>query len=226
MRFSGFDAKPALGLAAALVLTVGATGAAHAACPAQPFYLDLKSGVTAANPQITFKLPVAASSLAGCAGWKRAVLKLNLNGCTQANVLVEYEGLPKGWTVNLGDSPTNDGFAGDAGTTKNNAELWIFNELLAAANASDDPAAIDNPLVRQDLSLTDGALKFVVRNQFVSWGQPLSVIQMPATKRWFAIPDTAVAAEASFVYLGLNEVITGRPDRHGCGARRVLITLQ
>jgi hypothetical protein len=213
-------------LAAAAVLVAATTGAAHAACPVQPFYLDLKSGVTATNPQISFKLPAAAVTAAGCAGWKKAVLKINLAGCTQANVVVEYEGLPSGWTVNLGDSPTNDGYAGDAGTTKNNAELWVLHEQLSIANASNDPNAIDNPLLRQDLSLINSALKFVVKNQFVSWGQPYGVLAMPATKRLFAVPDTAVPAEASYVYLGLNQVITGRADRQGCGARRVLITLQ
>lgn len=154
------------------------------------------------------------------------MLKINLAGCAQANVVVEYEGLPQLWTVNLGDSPTNDGYAGDAGTTPNNAEMWIVDERMSVVNGSNNPAAIDNPLLRLDLSLTDSAMKFVVKNQFLSWGQPYGLIQMPATKHLYAVPDTLVPAQASLIYLGLNEVITGRPDRQGCGARRVLITLQ
>jgi hypothetical protein len=70
-------------------------------------------------------------------------------------------------------------------------------------------------------------MKFVVRNQFFSWGQPFGSLQTPASKNLFAIPDTTVvAADQRAIYLGLNEVITGRADRKGCGARRALVTFK
>ncbi len=129
-----------------------------------------------------------------------------------------------GWTVNLGDSATNDGFAGDAGShAPDNAELWILAEDLSVANGSSIAAAIDNPLVKDHLALTDGALKFVVRNEFVSWGQPYNSVQTPASKNLFAIPGTG---DGRTIYLGLNQVITRRADRRGCGARRVLVTFK
>lgn len=223
--------KIILSTALALGLGVLVTGEAQAACPVGQFYLDLKSCTTAALAGVGFQPGQTCQALApspaigacpAAANWKRATLKIALpTDCTQANVVVEYEGLPAGWTINIGDSPTNDGFAGDAGTTANNAELWIFNELLSVANASNNPALIDNPLVRADLALTDGALKFVVKNQSVSWGHPYSLLQMPATKHLFAIPD---GVDGRTLYVGLNQVVSGRADRRGCGARRVLVT--
>ena len=225
-------------LLCALVLAA-APAAVQAQCPTGLVGLDLKTGVGFSVPPLPAgtvgftptgalaPVPVSASCPAA-AGWKKAALQIVIPaGCTQANVVVEFEGQPKLWTVNLGDSATNDGFAGGApGTTANNAELWILNEDLSLANAGNNPAVINNPLAMQHLALTNGALKFVVKNQFVSWGNPYSVVQAPATTNLFAIPDSTALGDQRAIYLGLNRVITNRPDRVGCGARRVLISFQ
>jgi hypothetical protein len=214
-------------LALGLCLTAGAAGAA---CPTAPFFIDLKSGVVGTlggpNAQVTVS-GFINSPAAGCAGWKEAVLKINLAGCTRANLVAEYEGLPRAWTLDLGDSPTNDGYAGDAGSTPNNAEMWILDETLAVANAGNNPAVINNPILFQHVSLTDSAMKFVVKNQYLSWGQPYGYLQTPATHELFAIPDNA-SADGSNIYAGLNRVIFNAPanGRRGCGLRRVLVTLQ
>jgi hypothetical protein len=206
--------------------------AVQAQCPAGQFYLDLKTGVSSAMGGVAVTAfgpaPVSAACPAA-AGWRMAALKINIpTTCTQANVVVEYEGLPSGWSVNLGDSSTNDGFAGGAGgSTPNNAELWVLGEDLALANGSGNAALIDNPLIHQHMALTDGSLKFAVKNQFVSWGQPYTAVQTPASKNLFAIPDTSVPfGDQRNIYLGLNRVIFGPGARTGCGARRVLVTFQ
>ncbi|HYU31767.1 MAG TPA: hypothetical protein VEW48_06360 [Thermoanaerobaculia bacterium] len=220
------------------LVVAAAPSAVHAACPAGFVELDLKTGVATISaplaPYFSYVnagAPAAVPATAACpaaAGWKKAALKIVIPGapntCTQANIVVEYEGLPSAWSVDLGDSPTNDGFAGDGGTTDHDAELWILNENLALANGGTNP---NNPQVFQHLALTDGAIKFAVKNQFVSWGQPYNFAQAPASQDLFAIPDTTVpAADQRAIYLGLNRVISNRLDRTGCGARRVLITFQ
>jgi hypothetical protein len=203
-------------------------GAAHAACPTGVYYIDLKSGLAGTiggATQVSLQSPVVASPTTACGGgWKEAVLKVDLAGCTSARLVAQYEGLPHDWTLNIGDSPTNDGFGGDAGTTDNDAELWINQETMAIATSS--PAAtIDNPIYRQDLGLTDSGLEFVVKNQFISWGQGYSFLQTPSTKHLFAFPDTAVPAQGSLFYVGLNRVV-GTNARRGCGLRRMLVVLQ
>ncbi len=234
--------------AACSLLVAGAPAAVQAACPAGFAFLDLKTGTAYSTlgsnvsflnfPGVVRGTPAPVPVLpAGCSGsgWNMAALRIVIpggaNGCTQANIVVEYEGTPQGWSTNLGDSPTNDGFGGDSGTTTHSAELWILNENLSLAPANvlaSFGLGIDNPLVTQHLALTDGSLKFVVKNQFVSWGNPYSLVQEPATKNLFAIPDTTVPlADQRAIYLGLNRVISGQPtDRIGCGARRVMITFQ
>ena len=232
--------KSIIHIALCSLLVAAAPAAARAACPAGFATVDLKTGAATISgpliPYITYTAggapsPVPATAACPAAAlWKRAAIKIVIpgapNACTQANVVVEYEGTPKLWTVNLGDSPTNDGFAGDAGTTDNDAELWVLGEDLSLANGG-SLAQVNNPLVLQHLALTDGALKFVVKNQSVSWGNPYSLVQSPASKFLFAIPDTTVAAaDQRAIYLGLNRVIGNNASRTGCGARRVLITFQ
>jgi len=214
------------GLAAAFAL-LGSV-AASAVCPVGAYVVDLKTG-TVAPP---LPLSVVSFSASSCpATLKAALVSFNLVGttCTKVVAIVEYEGKPTGWTVNFGDSPTNDGFGGDGGTTDHDAELWILEQTLAVASDSFNPG-VDNPILRQDLALTDGALKLVVKDQAVSWGQPSGSLQTPLSKRLFALPDndgaTAAAEKGSKVYLGLNRVITGAPARLGCGARRALIYFQ
>lgn len=218
-----------------------APAAVHAQCPAGFVTLDLKTKGVFISPAlapffsyVNAGAPAPVPPTAACpaaAGWNMAAIRIDIPAaCTQANVVVEYEGIPRDWTVNLGDSPTNDGHAGDGGTTSHEAEAWILGEDLAVAPAdmlAQFGLGIDNPLVRQHLALNDSALKFVVRNQFLSWSQPYGVVQTPATNNLFAIPDTTVAAaDARAIYLGLNRVISSRPDRTGCGARRALISFQ
>lgn len=226
--------KSMLHLLLSTLVLAAAPAAVQAQCPTGVLSLDLKTGISVpslptgnigfANGTVS-AVPATAACPAS-AGWKMAALKIVIpTGCTQANVVVEYEGLPSAWTVNLGDSPTNDGYAGDAGTTTNDAEVWVLNEDIALANSG---AAPDNPLVFQNLALTDGALKFVVKNQYVSWGQPFSRTTAPASKNLFAIPDTdpsVPAADKRAIYLGLNRVISGT-HRTGCGARRAFISFK
>jgi len=158
------------------------------------------------------------------------VVKIDIPaGCTAASLDAEYEGLPQAWTLNIGDSPTNDGFAGDAGSTVHNAEAWVLGENFSVANASGNPAAIDNPLVTEHFALTDSAVKFLVKDQFLSWGAPYGLVQSPNNKLLFAIPDTTVVApDQRSIYVGLNRVISGAPGngRTGCGLRRVLFRFQ
>lgn len=110
------------------LLPAAAPAAVQAACPAGFAFLDLKTGSAAStlNPYVSYHVftgvvsgvPTAVPA-AGCAGWKMAALKIVIPGapstCTQANIVVEYEGTPKLWSTNLGDSPTNDGSRGGRG---------------------------------------------------------------------------------------------------------------
>ncbi len=237
-------------LVPALLLAVFASGAtAFAQCPNPGgfFVIDLKTcavGVTTGFTGVTFQPGGGCAAVAVPAscpaspGWKQAALKIALPaGCTQANVTIEYEGTPCGFTADLGDSSTNDGFGGGAGgSTLSCAEVQVLSNPLAAGVAnpvgtlgvysSCQGGVVDN-MANASLALTNGSLKFTVKNQFLSWGEPATLLQTPNTKRLFQLPDTlGPAADGSTLYLGLNRVISGPAGRVGYGARRAIVSFQ
>ncbi len=230
----------------ALLAFALAGGTAFAQCTAGFFAIDLKScgGVaTTGFSGVTLTSCGAVGLPANCpasptTNWKQALLRIALpTGCTQANVTIEYEGTPCGFTADLGDSSTNDGFGGGAGgTTLSCAEVQVLNSPLAAGvgnpvstlgvYSSCQAGVVDN-LANASLALTNGALKFTVKNQFLSWGEPATVLQTPNVKRLFQLPDTlGPGADGSTLYLGLNRVVSGPGGRIGYGARRAIISFQ
>jgi len=212
-----------------LVLALGlmAGGAAWAQCPGGTFYIDLENGQTmpATPPARITLVSLAPSQNPYCPGWYAALLRLDLAPqCSEAEIAVEYF-KPTAWTVHIADSPTSDGYGGDAGTTLYNAELWINQQILWVAS-NRTPGGNDNELAQENLVLNYGALKFVVKNQHISWGPPYNVLETPNTKKLFALPDPSNPAEGYSIYLGLNRVVGNDPVRQGCGLQRALITIE
>jgi hypothetical protein len=234
--------KSHLALAAAVLLATLVAGPAAAQCPQFLCYLDLGDGgmtvcpVASVFPTITpATAPTAPRPNAGitpgvastaCAGgpYRATVVEVNVPAeCSGVAVWVEYEGDPNGWTVNIGDSITNNGFGGDGGSIPlgQNAEVEVLDELARVWSAADNPDDID-PLITQHLALRDGSLRFVVRNQSVSLGQPYSALETPDLERLFFLPDSPVGPDNRTIWVGLNRTVAS-PDRNGCGARRAFI---
>ncbi len=72
-------------------------------------------------------------------------------------------------------------------------------------------------------------MKFLIKDQFVSWGQPYQFQQSANNKILFALPDPTVApADQNSIYAGFNRVIYGAPwnGREGCGLRTAVIRFQ
>jgi hypothetical protein len=163
------------------------------------------------------------------ADWLAAVVQVNVPlGCSGIKVVVDYDGEPEGWTLNVGDSDTNNGFAGDGGSLPlgQNAEMQILDSTLTVYHAGDAPP-IDQLALAQ-LALEDSAFKVVVEDQFVSWGNPYANLDAhQALQNLFFLPDPVGAGENRTLYVGLNRVIapaTGQnTGRNGCGVRHAII---
>lgn len=209
-----------------LVATVS-HASSHTECSGGTFMVNLQTGETlpATPPARITLVSIAPSQNQYCAGWYAALLRLDLSpGCHEAQIAVEYY-RPTAWTVHIADSPTSDGYGGDAGTTVYNSELWINQQVLwVASNYS--PGGNDNELAQENLDLNYGALKFVVKNQSISWGPPYNVMETPGTKKLFALPDPSNPSEGYSVYLGLNRVVANNAIRQGCGLQRAMITIE
>jgi subtilisin len=154
--------------------------------------------------------------------------------CKEAGLVVEYEGLPTGWTVDIGDSATNDGYGGGSfGTTGSCAEVYVANVpnsvLMANKHCHAPQLAAALPLLPTPslLSLRDGALKFLIRDQFLSAGQPYATPATSELPNTFHIPDTIGPNPDGYkIYTGINRVINQGSPRVGTGVRRVYIVMQ
>jgi hypothetical protein len=221
------SSKIRLLLAAVLLTGLVATPAA-AQCIPFLCYVDLNPGGGAICPQASTFTDVSIQQNGAATtctdGFQSAVVEVQVpEACSAVHVWVEYHGDPQGWTVNIGDSATNDGFGGDAGTLPagQNAEVQVLDEILTVFNAADNPSDVD-ALATQHLALRDGALNFVVQDQYLSWGQQYTALQTPDLERLFFLPPNPAAPANRTIYVGLNRTIAN-PARNGCGARRALI---
>ena len=206
----------------AATTTVGSNMAATPATTTSPWVLDLVTGATTGAQPSAITILTSPTPLSGThAGWMRASLRINMVEFKQANFVVEYEGEPEGYTLNIGDSPSNDGWSGDAGHASC-AELQVAAQTLKVWGKPYGSTPACHVYGTQNYVLRDGSLKFAVRNHFVSVGQPYFPMQ---DFELFQLPDTA-KPDGHNVYAGFNQVIRHRDDRVGHGLRRVMITLQ
>ena len=122
--------------------------------PAQAFDLvysiDLKNGIYT-TPPAPFISYVSLPTL-GANGYYETVLKINLNDPTisnpynKADFSIAYDKNPSGFTLNIGDSITDNAGGGDSATQSNDAEVWIENDAYKIAqNDYNDRYNPNNP---------------------------------------------------------------------------------
>jgi hypothetical protein len=70
----------------------------------------------------------------------RITLNPALNGFRRARFTITYNGNPTNWTVNIGDSSTNNGGGGDSATQSNDAEVQVLNTTMTALGRDGTPA--------------------------------------------------------------------------------------
>ena len=62
---------------------------------------------------------------------EQALLKVNMREHRRLKLKLDFDATPSGWSVNLGDSPSNNGYGGDAGQFSNDAEVQLLDEGLS-----------------------------------------------------------------------------------------------
>lgn len=220
------------------VLPLLAAAPAFAQCPPFLCFIDLGSGNSICpNGQVYSKVvthPIANGQYsADCDAsfWKAALVQVDVPPeCSGLRVWLDYVGEPQGFTLNLGDSETNDGFAGDAPGTLpagQNAEAEIFEDQLRVWHNGFQPPV--DQLLAQNLELRDGGFKLVAKDQFLSWGQPYGDLKTPSLGKLFFLQP---GNDNRTLYVGINRVIrSDSPNdqnlsRNGCGVRHAMIFVQ
>ena len=163
-----------------VALALGATPAASRCKPVEagPCVLDLHGegapraaaicGNEAWEPHLSFDLPERFADVDGN-GWHETVIELNLDpglGCGCVVFRIVFEGEPTGHSVNIGDSPTNDGHGGDAFSTLFDAELMLQGDDLTAFGSEKPQSQSDAQIFGlRDLPIEDGVLELEVCDQ-------------------------------------------------------------
>jgi hypothetical protein len=163
--------------------------------------------------------------------WREVTFTVDLTPLTDlkqraAFFTVEYEGTPWNWGADIGDAVSDDGYGGgQLWDPERAAEVQVQNQQLTVYNDPQIPGQVDS-MLNQQLSLTNGTLKFGIANQTLAVGQPRTILATPVTKTLFQIPDPPAGADQWKIYAGFNRVvnpINSTAYRYGCGVRTVTV---
>ncbi len=215
-----------------VILFAAVPSMAQKSCTEEPCAIDLVTGkVTGpcADGSTSFFPRPPAINDSDRDSWMETVVQVSLNDeCSEVCVLLDYGPAPTGFTLNIGDSITNDGYGGNNGTGENEAELQINNDRLTLYSRSYGSGQTDR-VADADLQLEAGGYKVCVSDQYASFGQPHSTASTPFGQAIYALPDPFDGNMD--VFIGLNRVVhnlsgatsAGRPDT---GLQRAYIRVQ
>jgi len=169
----------------------------------------------------------------------KTVVKLNMNPdeYLHARFEVTYGSAPTGWTVNIGDSATNDGYGGDSGTQSRDAEMQVVNTSMAVYGSDHYSTPGGLYASFSNVATTSYPLVLDVQTEYLKWGVYVgsTVIRSPCSDTslecaLFALgypSDQRWETEGQVnddLYAAFNRVING-DYRSGSGVSRVIITL-
>ena len=140
---------------------------------------------------------------------------------------IENSGSPSDWMLNIGDSPSNDGYSGDSGDKQNDAELQVMNNSLAVY--ASDLGSSSLLYSQSSIMPLTGArnLRVIVGNGYVTFIQNgiESTRKTITNSNLFALAGQADTGGTDYkIYAGFNRSI-GSSSRTGSGITKVTVTL-
>lgn len=198
------------------------------------YSIDLKNGIYT-TPPAPFISYVSLPTL-GAKGYYETVLKINLNDPTisnpynKADFSITYDKNPSGFTLDIGDSITDNAGGGDWATQSNDAEVWIENNAyLIASNDYNDRSnpnypyyTVINNFVGQGIT----SVSITVANEFTSWNNNNGISGSLTSPYLFALKGQADnEGPINYdVFAAFNRVVDGN-YRNGEGLSAVTIRL-
>ncbi|XP_055897782.1 uncharacterized protein LOC129928258 [Biomphalaria glabrata] len=176
-------------------------------------FYDFKKRFSKHDPQIKMFHSFTGS---GCS--MRGVFKLEFGRGDRLLIDMIFED-PQGWVYNLGDSSTNNGYGGDAGTQSNDAEMQLYGTLSGYySDVKGSQLAFgmaNNNNVRATLLAGDHC---------VTWYNECDPTSLNyfCSKGWFALNDDhdSEGPVNNDLYLGVNRAI-GAPELVGKGVCKI-----
>ncbi|MEG4069895.1 DUF4347 domain-containing protein [Microcoleus sp. Pol11C2] len=194
-----------------------------------PYQIDLKTG-TITGGQNQFISLVNTPTDSNADSWLEAVAKINFGGnIKKAKFIVEYDKAPSGWTVNLGDSGSNDGYGGDGTTQSRDAETQIVNGSMSVfGNDYNTPPSGELTAGNVPNFVTNASsVELEVSNEQLAWDNKSGLKNSLTSPYLYALNGQADDGGPvnSEIYAGFNRVISAYSDRIGSGASKVTILL-
>lgn len=222
-----------------IVVALFAVARADAACPAAAgtTVVDLKP-----HPSISASAPVCGSitqlgtfvASPNDPNYWMAVFQIDLTGCTGVCFDLRYNKPPEGWTVNIGDSPNNNGYGGGGGgDSRAVAEVQILGDRMEVFSTAIAFGAVDR-LLRVPLQS-----RICVGDNSLSWGNLPSVLETLNSTLLFQLPDDTTSSCVNDdggtsawpvgdgnldIFVAFNRVVSGPGNRTGAGLACVGIT--
>jgi Ca2+-binding RTX toxin-like protein len=194
-----------------------------------PYQINLKTGTITGGPNQFISL-VNTPTDSNADSWLEAVAKINLAGnIKKAKFIVEYDKIPSGWTVNIGDSVSNNGYGGDGSNQSRDAEMQIVNSNMSV-NGNDYNTPPGGFLTQGSVTnlVSNGSrVELEVSNEKLAWDNKSGLKNSLTSPYLYALngqPD-ATGPVNSEIYAGFNRVISGPFDRIGSGASKATILL-
>ncbi len=157
----------------------------------------------------------------------QTVFKLTLDpettGFIRAVFEIEYTDTPVDWTVNIGDSASNNGFGGDGGDQSNDAEMQVHTTTMNIYGNQNFPGNLLQTV--EEVVSPDSTLVLEVSNEMLGWRYP-GITDDLFSEFLYALdgqPDSDGPINFD-IYAAFNRTI-GEAGRNGSGVGRVVIKL-
>ena len=165
----------------------------------------------------------------------QAVVKINLDpdsyDYTKAVFEVTYNAEPDGWTVDICDSKSCNGYGGDGGDTSNAAEVEVIDTSFNAYRNTlhghpDDTGEPLKLFTKNSLEITQGTtVSLEISDERVGWDFPNEQGESESDRLFTLNGQTPTYGTVNYdIYAAFNRVISGT-YRNGSGAKSVLIKL-
>lgn len=155
----------------------------------------------------------------------RGLLKITFDNSTRKHLQINmtFDTDPSGFTFNIGDSISNDGYAGDYGDQSNDAEVHSLGRTILFYGKEIRPYLSYGLLYQRDNFITQ-QVKVDIMDELAAAHNGHDYLLVNSFKM-FALNGQADATGPvnDDIYLALNRVVTGRPDRYGNGLCKVSI---
>jgi hypothetical protein len=161
----------------------------------------------------------------------RTVVRITLNpgttGFSRARFTIIYTSAPNAWTVNIGDSSTNNGGGGDAATQSNDAEIQVLNQTLTVLGRDGTPPPKNLVDVTNFVVASGQTVTFEVANNFFSWSSPNASGSLPSVFLYALNGQVDTEGPINYdIYAAFNRVISDPSAlRTGSGVGLVTIDL-